>query len=99
MIIGLCLAGTVAAIMTPKYRAEVLLAEADNGQSARGLAGLGGEFGNLAALAGVNLGRGGSLDESFPTITSNTVLFEFIRRNDLLKGSLDARCDRKKVLL
>jgi uncharacterized protein involved in exopolysaccharide biosynthesis len=96
MIIGLCLAGTVAAIKTPKFRAEVVLAEADNRQSSSGLAGLGGQFGNLAALAGVNLGRGGSLDESLATITSNTVLYEFIRRNDLLKVILDTRWDEKK---
>jgi uncharacterized protein involved in exopolysaccharide biosynthesis len=96
MIVGLCLAGTVAAIKTPKFRAEVLLAEADNDQSSKGLAGLSGQFGSLAALAGVNLGRGGSFDQSLATITSNTVLYEFIRRNDLLKVILYRRWDEKK---
>lgn len=96
MTIGLCLAGAVAAIKTPKYRAEVVLAEAENDQSSKGLAGLGGQFGDLAALAGVNLGRGGSLDQSLATITSNVVLYDFIRRNDLLKVILYRQWDEKK---
>jgi len=91
----MCLAGAFAAIKTPKYRAEVLLAAADD-KSASGLAGLSGQFGSLAALAGVNLGRSGTLEESLATITSNTVLYEFITRNDLLKVILYKRWDEKK---
>ena len=81
----LALAGIFAAIKTPKYRAEVLLSEADSGKSAGGLAGIGSQFGSLAELAGVNISRGGSLEESLATLKSNTVLYEFIEANGLLK--------------
>jgi uncharacterized protein involved in exopolysaccharide biosynthesis len=96
MIVGFFLAGAYAAVKTPKYRAEVLLAEADTGQSGNGLAGLSGQFGGLAALAGVNLGRGNSLEEAMATVASNTVLYEFIDRNDLLKVILVKRWDAEK---
>jgi uncharacterized protein involved in exopolysaccharide biosynthesis len=73
------------------------LAEADNGKSGSGLAALAGQFGNLASLAGVNLGKGsGTLDESLATLTSNAVLYDFIERNDLLKVILESRWDKKK---
>jgi uncharacterized protein involved in exopolysaccharide biosynthesis len=91
------LAGAIAAFQTPKYRSETVLAEADNGKSGSGLAALAGQFGNLASLAGVNLGKGsGTLDESLATITSNAVLYDFIERNDLLKVILKSRWDKKK---
>jgi uncharacterized protein involved in exopolysaccharide biosynthesis len=90
------LAGALAAIKTPKYRAVVLLTAADDRSANSLAAGLSGQFGGLAALAGVNLGRNGSLEEALATITSNTVLDEFIARNDLLKVILYKRWDEKK---
>lgn len=91
------LAGAFAAIQKPKYRSETVLAEADNGKSGSLLSGLSGQFGNLASLAGVNLGRGsGTLEESLATITSNAVLYDFIERNNLLKVILASRWDEKK---
>src|ERR1700722_11374806 len=90
------LAGALAAIKTPKYRAEVLLTAADDRSANSLAAGLSGQFGGLAALAGVNLGRNGSLEEALATIVSNTVLEEFIARNDLLKVIFYKRWDEKK---
>src|ERR1700722_5824593 len=90
------LAGALAAIKTPKYRAEVLLTAADDRSANSLAAGLSGQFGGLAALAGVNLGRNGSLEEALATIVSNTVLEEFIAKNDLLKVILYKRWDAKK---
>ena len=57
VVAGAVLAGAIAAFQTPKYRSETILAEADSGKSGSGLAALAGQFGNLASLAGVNLGR------------------------------------------
>jgi uncharacterized protein involved in exopolysaccharide biosynthesis len=97
VVAGAVLAGSIAAFQTPKYRSETILAEADNGKSGSGLAALAGQFGNLASLAGVNLGKGsGTLEESLATITSNAVLYDFIDRNDLLKVILESRWDKKK---
>jgi uncharacterized protein involved in exopolysaccharide biosynthesis len=94
---GAVLAGAFAEFQTPKYRAETILAEADNGKSGGGLSALSGQFGNLASLAGVNLGKGtGTLEESLATITSNVVLYDFIERNDLLKVILESRWDKQK---
>jgi uncharacterized protein involved in exopolysaccharide biosynthesis len=97
VVAGAILAGAIAAHQTPTYRSETILAEADNGKSGSGLAALAGQFGNLASLAGVNLGKGsGTLEESLATITSNAVLYDFIKRNDLLKVILESRWDKKK---
>jgi uncharacterized protein involved in exopolysaccharide biosynthesis len=97
VVMGAVLAGAIAEFQTPTYRSETILAEADNGKSGSGLAALAGQFGNLASLAGVNLGKGsGTLEESLATITSNAVLYDFIERNDLLKVILESRWDKKK---
>lgn len=97
VVAGAVLAGAIAASQKPKYRSETILAEADNGKSGSGLAALAGQFGNLASLAGVNLGKGsGTLDESLATLTSNAVLYDFIERNDLLKVILESRWDKEK---
>jgi uncharacterized protein involved in exopolysaccharide biosynthesis len=96
MIAGAVLAGAIAANIKPKYRAEAILAEADTGKSGSLLSSLSGQFGGLASLAGVNLGRGnGTLEETLATITSNAVLYDFIERNDLLKVILASRWDEK----
>src|SRR5579862_1047179 len=53
---------TVAAVvlafsLTPKYRAEVVISPAEN---STGLGQLGGQLGDLASLAGINIGGAGN---------------------------------------
>lgn len=80
---AIVLAGLVTWLKTPLYRAEVLLApvtEQDNSnrylQPFR-------EFGNIAALAGVNLNRGDKKSESIATLKSRKFNEQFIKDNKL----------------
>jgi hypothetical protein len=62
------------------YRAEVLLAPADEKDSAS----LGGQLGGLAALAGVRVGSGGESAEAIAVLRSREFAREFIEDFDLL---------------
>lgn len=62
------------------YRAEVLMAPADEKASAS----LGGQLGGLAALAGVTVGSGGESAEAIAVLESREFAREFIEDLDLL---------------
>jgi uncharacterized protein involved in exopolysaccharide biosynthesis len=74
---------TAAFLMTPIYRGEVLLAaREDDGGSA---AGLGGQLGGLASLAGIRLDSGGDeRTEAIAMLRSRTFAERFIREQELL---------------
>lgn len=95
VLLCVALAGAFAAIKTPKFRSEVLLSEADSGKSAGALGSMGSQFGSLAELAGVNLSRGGSLQESIATLKSNSILYEYIETNSLRKVLFYKRWDEE----
>lgn len=63
------------------YRAEVLLTPADE----KATTSLGGQLGGLAALAGVNVGRGGDSAEAVAVLKSREFARDFIEDFDLLK--------------
>ena len=67
------------------YRSEAMLAPA-NENSGGGLAGLAGQFGGLASLAGVNLGSGGSdkTTLALEVLKSREFISKFIQKHDLL---------------
>ena len=69
--------------LTPKYRAEVVISPAD---SPSGLGQLGGQLGDLASLAGINIGGGGNrkADEALEYLRSRVFTAGFINRHALL---------------
>jgi uncharacterized protein involved in exopolysaccharide biosynthesis len=88
LVLGLTLLATLlslaaALLMTPEYRAEVLLApvnDLDEGQhSALGF----GDFGSIAALAGVNLDRKDKKNEAIATLRSRQFTEQFIAARKL----------------
>jgi len=67
------------------YKSEALLAPAEE-NSGGGLAGLAGQFGGLASLAGVNLGGGGTNKTTLAieVLKSREFISTFIQKHDLL---------------
>jgi uncharacterized protein involved in exopolysaccharide biosynthesis len=79
-----CIAVAAALLMTEIYRAEVLLAPADQ-DKAGGLAGLAGQFGGLASLAGIDIGGGGGkTEETLAVLQSRSFINAFIIDNELM---------------
>jgi len=77
----LAIAGIVYALVaTPVYRAEVVLASAQEDRGSNLAAGLGG----LASLAGINLGRQGDSTHALATLRSRAFAESFIIDNDLI---------------
>ena len=78
------LAGVAAMLMTPVYRSQVLMAPAAEDATGRGLSALAGQFADVAALAGINLGGGSSTAESIATLRSRSFTDGFIREHGLM---------------
>lgn len=79
------MAGAAAAfLMTPVYRAEVLLAPVPEQSGSSGLASLAGQLGGLAAIAGLNLESGSNRVEAIATLESRAFTEAFIRDRDLM---------------
>ena len=73
----------VALNMTPIYRAEVLMAPAGDDKNAASA--LSGQFGGLAALAGINIGGGGGeIEQAIATLESRAFTNEFIQQQKLM---------------
>jgi len=72
-----------ALLMTPQYRAEVLLAPVSDLEDGQHPALPLGEFGNIAALAGVNLGRKDKKNEAIATLRSRQFTEQFIAARKL----------------
>ncbi|MDH5547738.1 MAG: Wzz/FepE/Etk N-terminal domain-containing protein [Gammaproteobacteria bacterium] len=89
LIVGISFFTTVIAIVaalvaTEIYQAEVTIAPADE-ESGGGISGLAGQFGGLAALAGVNIGGGGGKsEEAIAILGSRQFTLEFIHENKLM---------------
>jgi len=73
-----------ALLMTPLYRAEVLIAPVTERDSSSRLAAQLDEFGGLAALAGINTERGGRKHEAIATLRSRSFTEQFIKDEKLL---------------
>ncbi len=84
IVTGICtlLALITSLVMTPIYRAETLLAPVSDDKT-NGLTALAGQFSDLAALAGINLGGENSVDESIATLNSRQLGVEFIKQAGL----------------
>ncbi len=77
------LAIVFALLLTPIYRAEVLLAPATSEKSG-GLSALAGQFGDLASLAGISVGGGDQTQEAIATLKSRVLTEAFIKENNLM---------------
>lgn len=78
------LAAVAAFIMTPKYRAEVVMVPVKADDSRAALASMVGQLGGLASLAGVSLAGGGNKDEYLQYLQSNAFTARFIEDEKLL---------------
>lgn len=86
VITVLATAGGIAAayMMTPIYRAEVLLAPvSEDEQGAMGA--IASQFGGIASLAGINLGSGGgSTEQALATLKARSFIVPFIEEHNLM---------------
>ena len=78
------IATAIAFLITPTYRAEVLLAPVER-DNAQGLSALAGQFGDFASLAGINLGsRKDKTAEYVAALKSRALSVSFIKENSLM---------------
>lgn len=81
--------------LTPKYRAEVVISPAD---SPSGLGQLGGQLGDLASLAGINIGGGGNRksEEALEYLRSRIFTGGFINRHALMPALFARKWDARR---
>ena len=87
------LASVFYAIQLPNiYKSEALLAPAEQ-ENSGGLAGLAGQFGGLASLAGVNLGGGSSnkAQLAIEVLKSRQFTSDFIKKHNILPDLMSAK--------
>ena len=84
-LIATILATIAAFLMTPIYRAQVLMAPVSDDQQ-NAMSGIASQFGGLASLAGINLGGGsGNTEEVLATLASRSFIGDFITDNQLIQ--------------
>ena len=92
----LVIAALFAFLSSPIYRAEVLLAPAQEEND--NLSSLAAQYGGLASLAGINLKSSGAnkTEESIAILKSRTFLFNFISNENILPELYQDEWDKKK---
>ena len=83
-VICAVLAVLASFLITPVYRAEVVMAPVDSDRNAGGLSGLVGQLGGLASLAGVNLSSGDNTAQALAVLHSRSFTERFIDKHALL---------------
>jgi len=89
LVAGICSAFSVflALSTTPVFRAQIVVTQAQTeGMSAA--SSLASQFGGLASIAGINLGKGGGGQEARAVLRSRHLVEEFVRQHDLVKELL-----------
>lgn len=101
-LIGIITAATTvvallaAFLITPVYRAEVLLAPISQ-EKTSGLSALAGQFGDLAGLAGINLGENkDKTAENIAALKSRTLSTSFINQEGLKQALFPRKWDAEK---
>jgi len=84
-----------AVLMTPVYRAEVLIAPVTERDNNSRFAAQLDEFGGLAALAGINTERGGKKNEAIATLKSRMFTEQFIKDEKLLPVLFQEKWDEE----
>jgi len=90
------LAAAAAFIMTPRYKAQVVLLPVKGDDMRGALAGALGQLGSLASLAGVSLPGGGNKEENIAYLTSRSLLRQFIEEENLLPVLFEKKWDAAK---
>jgi uncharacterized protein involved in exopolysaccharide biosynthesis len=93
VVLCAALATAAAFMMTPKYRAQVVMVPVKGDNVSGALSGALGQLGGLASLAGVSLPGGGNKDENLSFLTSRDFLARFIQEENLLPVLFDKRWD------
>ena len=96
VVLGAALAATAAWIMTPRYRAQVILVPVKGDDMRGALSGALGQLGGLASLAGVALPGGGNKDENLAFLNSRAFLSQFIEEENLLPVLFAKKWDAQK---
>jgi uncharacterized protein involved in exopolysaccharide biosynthesis len=96
VIVFAALAATAAYIMTPRYRAQVVIVPVKGDDMRGALSGALGQLGGLASLAGVSLPGGGNKDENLSFLTSRDFLARFIQEENLLPMLFDKQWDESR---
>ena len=90
---GLLAGFSLSYLVTPLYRAVVVVTPATAPDSSGSLARMAGQFGGLASLAGVGLPAGSNRDEALAVLRSRAFGEVIIREQDLLHRFFGARWD------
>jgi uncharacterized protein involved in exopolysaccharide biosynthesis len=88
ILITACILTAVAVVaallITPRYRAQVVMAPVTEERANGGLTSLAGQLGGLAAMAGITVGEQGGTAESIATLQSRAFTDRFIQGHNLL---------------
>jgi uncharacterized protein involved in exopolysaccharide biosynthesis len=96
MVVTSTIGITVALLMRPVYRSEVIVARSGEDLGLGSLSGVASSLGGLAALAGASLGAGGGAStESMGLLRSKALLVKLIEQKDLLPVLFPERVDSK----
>jgi uncharacterized protein involved in exopolysaccharide biosynthesis len=86
VLAGAIVSIVLALMLTPIYRAEVLMAPVVDLENTSGFSALAGQFGGLASLAGIDLSDNRSIkEEAVATLRSRAFTTDFIRSQNLLQ--------------
>ena len=99
MLVTLLVTGaaiTYALLATPIYRADVLMAPVSKDNKTGGLAAIAGQFGGLASITGIDIGRDGDEETAIATLKSRAFTEGFIREQNLLPILFQNMWDPKK---
>jgi uncharacterized protein involved in exopolysaccharide biosynthesis len=83
----------VALVSRPLYRSEVVIAPVPDDGAGGALGGLAGQFGGLAALAGVSIGKGQSWDEAIALLRSRRMIESLVKQRDLMPVLFEKKWD------
>jgi len=87
IVIGLCVALILALTITPTFRADVVVTEAQN-KELGSTSSLLSQFGGLASMAGLSVGGNSETRDSQAVLKSRHLIEEFLRRNQMVETVL-----------
>ena len=95
-VLGTVIGVVAASVITPVYRAEILMVPANAEGRSGGLAALAGQLGGIAALAGVNLGTDEDTAEHMAILESRAFTEQFIEKHNLMPTLFPDEWDEAK---
>ncbi len=83
-VVGLVLGVLAAVLMTPMYRASVLVAPVEDAEFPDGLASVAGQLGGLASIAGIDTAGDSSTDQNLAILRSRDFAMSFVADQNLV---------------